>query len=95
MRNGEKEQEFIDLFDTHVDTLFSHCFSRIPDRAQAQELIEKTFKRGWDEIVEGKQPQLKEFYRFLDELVNAKLGARDLPFPAFLAYFTGRMTRSS
>jgi len=95
MDSTEKQNEFLSLFDTHADELFSHCFSRIPDPAEAQELVEKTFKRGWDEIVEGKQLQIAEFYRLLDELVNARIGARGLSLPALFSYFSGRMRSSS
>ncbi len=95
MRSVGKEQEFLDLFDTHVDELFARCVSRIPDHVQAHELVEKTFKRGWDEIVQGKQPQIEEFYRLLDELVNARIGARGLSLPALFGYFSGRVRQSS
>ena len=95
MGNENKEQEFLNLFDTHVDALFSHCFSRIPDRAQSDELIEKTFKRGWDEMVEGKQLRVAEFYRLLDELVNTRIRVRGLSLPALFSYFSGKMEHSS
>ena len=95
MGNENKEQEFLNLFDAHVDGLFSHCLSRIGNPAQAHELIEKTFKRGWDQIVLGRQPQIRELYRLIDELINATVSARGLPFPSFFSYFTTRVTHFS
>jgi len=71
MRNLWKEQEFLDIFDEHADEFFSYCVSRIPDRAQAQEILESTFKRAWDEMGSGQALQTERFYRLLDEAVNA------------------------
>ncbi len=96
MRNETtKEQEFLAFFDAHADGLFSRCFSRVHDLTQAHELVEKTFKRGWDQIVEGGQPRIEEFHRLLDELVNARISARGLAIPALFEYFLGRMNRFS
>ncbi len=95
MRNPEKEQEFLTLFDIHADTLFSYCFKRIPDRAQAHMLVEKTFIQAWDRIVEGGEFSIDGFYRLLDELVNVKLGNKNLPFPRFFKSFTRQLTPSS
>jgi len=73
MRNLWKEQEFLDIFDEHADEFFSYCVSRIPDRAQAQEILESTFKRAWDETGAAGQPlRIERFYRLLDEQVNAR-----------------------
>ncbi len=72
MRDVQKEQEFLGIFDRHADELFSYCVSRIPDPEQAQEIVEKTFKRGWDQIAAGKSVQIEQFYRLLDESVSAK-----------------------
>ena len=73
MRNLWKEQEFLAVFDEHADEFFSYCVSRIPDRAQAQEILESTFKRAWDETGAAGQPlRIERFYRLLDEQVNAR-----------------------
>lgn len=93
MRNGTKEQEFLNLFDTHVDKLFSRCFGRIPDRVQTDKLIEKTFKRAWDQVAKSGHMRVNEFYRLLDELINERIDGRNLPFPAFFAYLSGRVKR--
>ena len=72
MRNVQKELEFLDIFDDHADEFFSYCASRIPDRAQAQEILEQTFKRAWDEMGAGEPLRTERFYRLLDEQVNAR-----------------------
>ena len=73
MRNLWKEQEFLDIFDEHADEFFSYCVSRIPDRAQAQEILESTFKRAWDETGAAGQPlRIERFYLLLDEAVSGR-----------------------
>ncbi len=95
MDGSQKEQDFLALFDMHVDALFSYCFSQIPDRVQSHELIEKTFKRGWDQITEGKKLGVAEFYKLLDESITTRIGVRGLFLPTLLGHLSVKMRHSS
>lgn len=94
MRDMRKEQEFLGIFDTHADEFFSYCVSRIPDPAQAQEVIEKTFKRGWDQIAAGKSIQIEQFYRLLDESVDARTNQGLINLSRFFGSFRQRVPSS-
>ncbi len=91
MEAAQKEQEFLTLFDKHVDALFSYCFSRIPDRIQARELVEETFQKAWDQITEGKQLVIEQYYDLLDESVNTRTRSHGLALPSLLERFSGNM----
>ena len=95
MRNVQKELEFLDIFDDHADEFFSYCVSRIPDRAQAQEILEQTFKRAWDEMGAGQPLRAERFYRLLDEAVNARANQALSAIARFFDSFKGTMASSS
>jgi len=95
MRNIQKEMEFLDIFDDHVDEFFSYCVSHIPDRAEAQEVLEKTFKRAWDEMGAGQPLRTERFYRLLDEAVNARANRALAAMGRFFESFKGTMASSS
>lgn len=95
MRNIQKELEFLDIFDDHADEFFSYCVSHIPDRAEAQEILEKTFKRAWDEMAAGQPLRTERFYRLLDEAVNERANKAFGAIVRFFESFKGTMASSS
>ena len=95
MRNAQKEGEFLGIFDEHADEFFSYCVSRIPDPAQAQAIVEETFKRAWDEMSGGRSVGAGRLYLLLEDAVNARLHQGRHVLSRFLASLTGNMTTSS
>ena len=95
MRNVQKELEFLDIFDDHADEFFSYCVSRIPDRAQAQEILEQTFKRAWDEMGAGEPLRTERFYRLLDEAVNTRANQAFAAIGRLFDSFKSTMASSS
>ncbi|KKW44646.1 MAG: hypothetical protein UY94_C0018G0006 [Parcubacteria group bacterium GW2011_GWA2_56_21] len=95
MRNIWKEQEFLAVFDEHADEFFSYCVSRIPDRAQAQQILEQTFKRAWDEMGAGQPLRAERFYRLLDEAVNARANRALAAVVRFFESFKGTVASPS
>ncbi len=95
MRSVQKELEFLDIFDDHADEFFSYCVSRIPDHAEAQEILERTFKRAWDEMGAGQPLRAERFYRLLDEAVNARANKAVAAIVRFFESFSGTVASSS
>lgn len=95
MRNIQKELEFLDVFDDHADEFFSYCVSRIPDRAEAQKILEHTFKRAWDEMGAGQPLRMERFYRLLDEAVNTRANQALSAVVRFFESFKGTVASSS
>lgn len=95
MPDARKEREFLHIFDRHADEFFSYCVSRIPDPAQAQAIVEETFKHGWDEMSEGKSLRVERLYRLLEESVNTRLNQGSYVLSRFFSSLTRNMTTSS
>lgn len=95
MHDARKEREFLHVFDKHADEFFSYCVSRIPDPAQAQAIVEETFKLGWDEMSEGKSLRVERLYRLLEESVNTRVHQGSYLLSRFFSSLRGTMTTSS
>lgn len=51
---SELERQFLDAYEAHADAIFRHCYFRVHDREEAQDLMQETFTRTWDYLAEGK-----------------------------------------
>lgn len=64
-------EQFVKAYEELSDAIFRHCYFRIGDREKAKDLMQETFTRSWQYIVEG-QPvnNLKSFlYRVAGNLI--------------------------
>src|SRR3989338_5004860 len=51
----QAEQAFLEVYDTHADAIFRHCYFRVYDREAARELAQEAFTRAWTYLAEGKE----------------------------------------
>src|SRR3989344_460922 len=65
------EREFLNAYDQYADALFRHCYFRIPDRERAKDLVQETFTKTWEYLVDGKEVKnMRAFlYRVATNLV--------------------------
>jgi RNA polymerase sigma-70 factor (ECF subfamily) len=66
-----KTEAFLKAYDAYADALFRHCYFRVYDRERARDLMQETFARTWECIVDGKDIEnLRAFlYRVANNLV--------------------------
>ncbi len=64
----DQKKQFLELYDTHADAIFRHCFFRVYDREQAKDLVQEVFCRIWMSISEGKE--IDNFSAFLYKVAN-------------------------
>lgn len=62
---------YIKVYRKHSDAIFKHCYFRVFDRERALELMQETFVRTWDYLVQGKKvDNTKAFlYRTANNLI--------------------------
>lgn len=65
------EKEFLKAYDELSDALFRHCFFRTYDRERAHDLVQETFTKTWEYLIEGRQVlNLRAFlYRVATNLI--------------------------
>lgn len=66
-----KQKDFIKAYDENADALFRHCFFKIHDREMAKDMIQETFVKTWNYIVQGKKIlNLRAFlYKTLNNMI--------------------------
>jgi RNA polymerase sigma-70 factor, ECF subfamily len=45
--------EFEQAFQEYANAIFRHCYSRLNDRARAQEIMQETFMKAWEYLCKG------------------------------------------
>lgn len=65
------EQEFIAAYDDYANAIFRHCAYRLGEREKAKELMQETFLKAWEYILDGHQvDNLRAFlYRVANNLL--------------------------
>ena len=65
------EKAFGEIYQTHLDAIFRHCYFRVSDRDQAQDLAQATFIKTWEYLRKGKRiDNMKAFlYKVANNLV--------------------------
>lgn len=64
----EKERQFLEAYDKYADAIYRHCFFRVFRKGRAEELVQETFMRSWEYLVEGKR--IENFRAFLYRVAN-------------------------
>lgn len=67
----EQQRKCIQAYDLYADAIFRHCYFRISDRELAQDLMQETFTRTWEYMVEkGSIDNIRAFlYRTANNLI--------------------------
>lgn len=65
------DKAFGEVYQTHLDAIFRHCYFRVDDRDQAQDLAQATFIKTWEYLKRGKRiDNMKAFlYKVANNLV--------------------------
>lgn len=48
-------QQYLVWYDEYADALFRHCFFRISNREDALDIVQETFMRTWQWVIDGKE----------------------------------------
>lgn len=65
------EETFLKAYDDHADELFRHALFRVRDRDGATDLVQETFVRTWNHLVEG--GTVENFRPFLFQILRRLL----------------------
>lgn len=67
----EIQQQFLEAYDSFHDAIYRHCFFRVYSKARAEELVQETFMRVWQYMMQGKTvDNLRAFlYRVANNLI--------------------------
>ena len=65
------ERQFLDVYDSHADAVFRHCYFRVYSRERAKEIMQEAFMRAWECMAAGQEIQnLKALvYKIANNLV--------------------------
>jgi len=66
-----KEKDFLAAYDSFSDALFRHCYFRLYDRERSRDMVQETFIRTWEYMLQGKELlNIRAFlYRVLNNLI--------------------------
>src|SRR3989344_6051013 len=64
----EGEKLLIEEYDAYADAIFRHCYFRVFSRERAKELMQETFLRAWDTMIQGKE--IRHMRGFLYRIAN-------------------------
>lgn len=62
------EQLFIAAYDDYADAIFRHCVFRLGDREKSKELMQETFMKTWEYLMDGKR--VENIRAFLYRVAN-------------------------
>jgi len=63
-----QEEELLQAYDAYADAIFRHCYFRVFSRERAKELMQETFLRAWDTMIQGKE--IRHMRGFLYRVAN-------------------------
>ena len=70
--------EFMKVYDAHVDAIFRHCYFRVFDRERARDLVQETFLKTWatrhPEFISGSVAYFKKLKEILKPTSTTKRG---------------------
>jgi RNA polymerase sigma-70 factor, ECF subfamily len=69
--NQEIQQQFLSAYDNYSEAIYRHCFFRVYSKVRAEELVQETFMRVWQYLMQGKKVEnLRAFlYRVANNLI--------------------------
>src|ERR1051326_7992250 len=67
----EIQQEFLQSYESFHDAIYRHCFFRVYSKTRAEEMVQETFMRVWQYLMQGKKVEnLRAFlYRVANNLI--------------------------
>lgn len=71
MNTQQQQQQFIEAYEKHSDSLFRFCFFKLSNRELATDLLQETFAKAWEYISrKGNVDNLKAFlYKIISNLI--------------------------
>ncbi len=65
------ERQLLEVYDSHADAVFRHCYFRVYNRERAREIMQESFTRAWECMTDGQEiKNLKALvYRIANNLV--------------------------
>ncbi len=67
-RKTDIMEQFMKAYDDLSDAIFRHCWFKIGDREKAKDLMQETFTRSWQYIIQG--TEVKNMKPFLYRVAN-------------------------
>src|SRR5689334_6788969 len=67
----EIQQQFLSAYDSYSAAIYRHCFFRVYSKTRAEELVQETYARVWQYLMQGKTvDNIRAFlYRVANNLV--------------------------
>jgi RNA polymerase sigma-70 factor (ECF subfamily) len=67
----EIQQQFLQAYDNYSEAIYRHCFFRVYNKTRAEELVQETYMRVWQYLMQGKKVEnLRAFlYRVANNLI--------------------------
>ncbi len=62
------QDAFLKAYETYADAIFRHCYFRVYHREQANDLMQQTFMRTWQTLVQG--TEIENLRAFLYKVAN-------------------------
>lgn len=62
------QEQFTAAYDEYADAIYRHCYYRVSDKEQAEELMHDTFLRAWDFAQKG--AEIENMRAFLYKIAN-------------------------
>lgn len=47
------KNQFAEMYDAHADAIYRHCYFRVFRKARAEELVQETFMKTWQYLMDG------------------------------------------
>lgn len=65
---NELEQKLLSAYNQYADAIFRHCYFRVSDKGKAEDIMQETFMKTWQQIVRGED--IREMRAFLYRVAN-------------------------
>ncbi len=67
----EIQDQFLEAYDNYSEAIYRHCFFRVYSKTRAEELVQETYMRVWQYLMQGKKVEnLRAFlYRVANNLI--------------------------
>ncbi len=78
LSEAELSAQFVSAYDQYADAIYRHCRFRVFNRDRAEDLMQETFKKTWQYLIDGKSIEnLRAFlYRVASNLIVDELRRR-------------------
>lgn len=71
MMTEDIQRQFLEAYDSYSSAIYRHCFFRVYSKTRAEELVQETFMRVWNYLMQGKKvDNIRAFlYRVANNLI--------------------------